>query len=115
MKAVGWGSRHVEQVFLMEAFLLSLAGGLMGFLLGWGVALLLGQLPLPNVESLATQTIQSMAMVPTNTQTLTLPARVDAGTLALAILASVGGGTFAGWSSARRAASLKPAQSLSQR
>ena len=115
MKAVGWQSRHVERAFLQEAFLLSLLGGLVGFLLGWGVALLLGQLPLPEVTTPATQTLQSMAMVPTNTATLTLPARVDALTLALAVLASVGGGTLAGWSSARRAAALKPAQTLSQR
>jgi len=114
MKAVGWQSRHVEQVFLLEGFLLSLAGGLIGFLLRWGVALLLGQLPLPGVTETATQTIQSMAMVQTGDEVLTLPARVDALTLALAVLASLAGGTFASWSSARQAASLKPAQSLSQ-
>jgi putative ABC transport system permease protein len=115
MKAVGWQSRHVEQVFLLEGFLLSLAGGLVGFLLGWGVALLLGQLPLPDTTIPAAQTIQSMAMVEAGNQILTLPARVDARTLVLAVLASVAGGTFASWSSARRAASLKPAQTLSQR
>ncbi|RPJ25151.1 MAG: FtsX-like permease family protein [Chloroflexi bacterium] len=114
MKAIGWQSRHVEQVFLLEGFLLSLTGGLIGFLLGWGIALLLGQLPLPIVTETATQTIQSMAMVQTGNETLTLPARVDTLTLALAVLASVAGGTFASWSSARRAASLKPAQTLSQ-
>jgi ABC-type lipoprotein release transport system permease subunit len=115
MKAVGWQSRHVEQVFLMEGFLLSLAGGLAGFLLGWGVAVLLSQLPLPNTAVPAAQTIQSMAMVQAGDPILTLPAQVDALTLALAVLASVGGGTFASWSSARRAASLKPAQCLNQR
>jgi putative ABC transport system permease protein len=115
MKAVGWQSRHVEQTFFLEAILLSLMGGLLGFLLGWGVAILLGQIPLTTAESIATQTIQSMAMVPTETQGLTLPARVDFATLALALLASVGGGAFAGWSSARRAAQIKPAQILSQR
>ena len=35
--------------------------------------------------------------------------------VALAVLASVCGGTFAGWNSARKAANLKPAQSLRQR
>jgi ABC-type antimicrobial peptide transport system permease subunit len=115
MKGVGWQSRHVEQVFLKEAFLLSLAGGLAGFLLGWGVALLLGQLPLPVAAEPAVQTIQSMAMVPTETEVLKLPVRVDALTLGLTVVASVLGGTFAGWSSARRAARLKPAQSLSER
>jgi putative ABC transport system permease protein len=114
MKAIGWQSRHVEQVFLLEGFLLSLAGGFIGFLLGWAVALLLGQLPLPGITETAAQTVQSMAMVQTGDQALTLPARVDALTLALAVLASVAGGTFASWSSARRAASLKPAQTLSQ-
>jgi putative ABC transport system permease protein len=112
MKAVGWQSRHVEQTFLLEAFLLSLLGGLVGFLVGWGVALLLGQIPLPDTATVADQTIQSMAMVQTAATSLTLPARVNAATLALAILAAVGGGTFAGWTSARRAAGIKPAQSL---
>ncbi len=112
MKAVGWQSRHVEQAFLLEAFLLSLMGGLVGFLLGWGVALLLGQIPLPDTGTAATQTIQGMAMVQTAAPSITLPARVDVATLALAILASVGGGTLAGWTSARRAAAIKPAQSL---
>ena len=67
---------------------------------------------LPDTITAADQTIQSMAMVQTAAQNLTLPARVDMATLALAILASVGGGTFAGWTSARRAAKIKPAQSL---
>jgi putative ABC transport system permease protein len=115
MKAVGWQSHDVQKTFLMEAFLLSLMGGLVGFFLGWGVALLLGQLPLPATAAPATQTIQSMAMIQADVPTLTLPAKVDAATLALAILASVAGGTFAGWTNARKAAAQKPAQSLRQR
>jgi putative ABC transport system permease protein len=112
MKAVGWQSRHVEQVFLLEAFLLSVAGGIAGFLLGSAVASLLGQMPLPDAATPAGQTIQSMAMLQAAPRSLTLPARVDAITLVLAILASVAGGTVAGWASARRAAGAKPAQSL---
>jgi len=115
MKAVGWQSQHVQKTFLVEAFLLSLMGGLVGFFMGWGVALLLGQLPLPVVVPPETQTIQSMAMIQSDSPILTLPARVNATTLALAVLASVAGGSFAGWTSARKAAGLKPAQSLRQR
>ncbi|MBI4787005.1 MAG: ABC transporter permease [Chloroflexi bacterium] len=115
MKALGWGRREVERVFLLEALLLSVLGGLVGFFLGWGVALLLGQLPLPDAATPMAQTIQSMALVPTETQAITLPVQVDALTLALAVLASVGGGTLAGWTSARQAAGLKPAQMLRQR
>jgi putative ABC transport system permease protein len=115
MKAVGWQSRHVQKAFLTEAFLLSLMGGLVGFLVGWGAALLLGQIPLPDTSNTITQTIQGMAMIQADTPILTLPARVDAWTLTLAVMASVCGGAFAGWYSARKAANLKPAESLRQR
>ncbi len=62
MKAVGWRASDVARVFLLEALVLSLAGGLLG----------------------------------------------------MALLTAAVGGTLAGWVSARRAATLKPAQALRQ-
>lgn len=115
MKAVGWRASDVGRAFLLEALLLSLAGAALGILLGWGTAWLLGQMPLPEMASPANQTLQDMAVVEPAVRQLTLNVEPRLDALALALLASAGGGTLAGWSGARRAATLKPAQALRQR
>ncbi|MHB1134796.1 MAG: ABC transporter permease [Chloroflexota bacterium] len=115
MKAVGWSGGTVGRVFLREALLLSALGGIVGVLLGLGAAWLLGQVPLPELADPAGQTMAGMAAVAPVATQLTLSVQPSLATLALALLAAIGGGTLAGWSGARRAAQMKPAQALRAR
>ena len=110
MKAVGWQSRNVARVFLMEALLLSLAGGLVGMALGRASAGLLGQIPVPQVTTQLGGNLPGLAAAAPAAARLTLQAEAGLATLAQALLAAVVGGTLAGWIGARRAASLKPAE-----
>jgi putative ABC transport system permease protein len=112
MKAVGWRSADVARVFLLEALLLSGVGGLLGLLLGWAGAVLLGQIPLPSTSSLTTPALPGLSAAAPSATPMTLPVEIGLLTPAVALLAVVGGGALAGWSSARRAAALKPALAL---
>jgi putative ABC transport system permease protein len=115
MKAVGWQSIDVVRVFLMEALLLSLAGGLVGMALGLASAWLLGQIPIPQATTQLGQSLPGLAAAAPAATRLTLPAEAGLTTLAMALLAAVVGGTLAGWIGARRAAALKPAGVLRDR
>jgi len=110
MKAVGWRRRDVTQVFLLESLFLSLAGGVVGIVLGFGAALAIGYLPAPAAS--LSKTLPGLAIASTQTTASHLPVHITSGTLVLALLIAVGGGMLAGWVSARRAAALKPAQAL---
>jgi putative ABC transport system permease protein len=86
-KAVGARARDIERQFLAEAVSLSLSGGLIGVLCGWGFATLVS------------------AASP-------LPARVSAWSVTLAIVLGAGVGVVFGVYPARRAARLDPITAL---
>lgn len=115
MKAVGWRAGDVARVFLTEALLLSLAGGLVGMALGWASGWLLGQIPIPEAATQLGGALPGLAAAAPAATQVTLPAEVGLATLLLALLAAVIGGTLAGWIGARRAAALKPAEALRER
>ena len=116
MKAVGWRAGDVARAFLMEALLISVAGGLVGMAIGWASALALGQIPIPEATTqIIGQTLPGLAVAAPSATRLTLPAEAGLATLALALLAAIFGGTMAGWIGARRAAALKPAEALRDR
>ena len=86
-KAVGARARDIERQFLAEAVSLSLSGGLIGVLCGWGFATLVS------------------AASP-------LPARISWWSVALAIVLGAGVGVLFGVYPARRAARLDPITAL---
>ncbi|HKH92071.1 MAG TPA: ABC transporter permease [Gemmatimonadaceae bacterium] len=86
-KAVGARARDIERQFLAEAISLSLSGGAIGVLCGWGFATLV------SVVS-------------------PLPARVSAWSVVLAIMLGAGVGVLFGVYPARRAARLDPITAL---
>jgi putative ABC transport system permease protein len=112
MKAVGWRSADVARVFLAEAVVLSITGGLLGLAIGLGGGWLLGHLPLPTVTALGAATLPGLSAGAPAESTITVPVQVSPWTLALALGASVAGGALAAGGSAYRAAALKPTQAL---
>lgn len=112
MRAVGWRSADVVRVFLAEAVVLSLAGGLLGLAIGLGGGWLLGHLPLPAATALGSAPIPGLSAGAPAASAVTVPVQVNLWTLALALGASVAGGAIAGGGSAYRAAALKPTRAL---
>lgn len=110
MKAVGWGRSDVTRAFLIESLLLSLAGGVLGVLIGLGVAFALSYVPAPNVPM--QNEIAGLMTAPMQTEAAGLSISVAPSTVMLALLVAIGGGVLAGRLSARRAADLKPARVL---
>jgi putative ABC transport system permease protein len=86
-KAIGARERDILLQFLLEAVILSLAGGLLGILLGAGGAWLAGRL-------------------------LEQPTEVSAFSVALSFLVAAAIGVFFGFYPARRAASMQPIEAL---
>jgi putative ABC transport system permease protein len=112
MKALGWRARDVARAFLLEAALMTLAGGVAGIVMGVVGAWVLGRLPLIPPASAPEHGLAGLAAVSPVAISASLPITVGAGSVALALVIAVGGGTLAGWIAARRAASLKPADAL---
>ncbi len=90
-KAVGARKPDILSQFLTEAAFLSLLGGIIGILLGWGASHLIGRLPFGNT-------------------TITPVVGMDA--VLLATLFSAAVGLFFGWYPAWRAAGLNPIDAL---
>jgi putative ABC transport system permease protein len=91
-KAVGARNRDILIQFLVESLFLSLLGGILGILLGWGIALIIGQVASASGTSLT-------------------PA-VSLNAVLLATLFSAAVGLFFGIYPARRAARLEPVEAL---
>jgi len=91
-KAVGARKRDILTQFLVESSLLSLAGGVIGILVGWGIAVLVGQ-----IASMVGSTIQPV---------------IKAASVVLATLFSAAIGVFFGLYPARRAAGMEPVDAL---
>lgn len=95
LKALGATDATVERLFLAEAALLGVAGGVGGVALGWLGATL--------AAALAGRALGS---------TVTVAPRVDPPLLALSLAVATGLALLAGWLPARRAAALPPAVAL---
>lgn len=106
MRAVGWHTRYITNLFLLESFLLSLIGGVAGIALGLIAAQMMTSLPAPTIN--LAQSLPGLAAVAP--QEVHLASQVTLQTLALALFVALSGGLLQGFLSARRAAALKPSQ-----
>jgi putative ABC transport system permease protein len=91
-KAIGARKRDIMLQFLTESLLLSLAGGLIGILVGWGLSILVG------------------AIAKANNSTINPAVSLDA--ILLATLFSAAIGLFFGLYPAKRASDLEPVEAL---
>lgn len=91
-KAMGARKFDIRLQFLVESSFLSLGGGVIGILLGWGIAVLVGQIA----------TMSGVAIQPV----------VEPSVILLATLFSAAVGLFFGLYPANRAASLQPVEAL---
>lgn len=103
MRAVGWHTRYITNLFLLESSLLSLIGGVAGIVLGVIAAQLMTSLPAPTIN-LAQNLPGLTAVAP---QEAYLATRVTPQTLALALLVTLSGGLLQGVRAAKRSVSIK--------
>ena len=115
MKATGWQARDVMRLFTVEGILVSLLGAALGIGLGWLAVLILGRIPV-DLTALGPPagTIPELGTV-TETAAYTLPARLSWESVLWAVGTAVAGGGLASHYAARRAARLKPADTLRSR
>jgi len=113
MKAVGWTAAEVRRYFVIEGLTISMAGALVGVLMGWLSIMALGQIPI-DLSALNANIPLNLAAAPAVPETLTLPATITIIPLLLALGVAIIGGLAASWLAARRAANLKPAEALRQ-
>ena len=111
MKAVGWTARDVKRYFIAEGLALTLAGAVIGILLGWLVTLGLGLIPI-DLGALSASAPTGLAVAPSASTKITLPAQISLPVALLALGLTAVGGTFASWLVARRAAGMKPAEAF---
>jgi putative ABC transport system permease protein len=101
LRSLGVTEKIIRQLWLLEAGLLGLLGGIFGALLGWAGAQIAVRFVGRTVNALYfSTTVQS--------------ARLDGGEFILALVIAVVAGLLAGWWPARQAAQTLPAQILSR-
>ena len=112
LKALGWRAADVARVFLLEALLMTAAGGVAGIVIGAAGAWALGRLPLVPPAGTMDHGLAGLAAASPTATSVSLPSTVGIGVIGLALAVVVAGGALAGWVGARRAAALKPAEAL---
>ena len=110
-KAVGWTAAQVARYFLAEGLMVSVLGALAGLVFGWLLTLGLSFVPV-DLSLLSVSTPTNLSYRPPGPASTTLPAHLTLDSLFLALGTAVGGGAVASWLTARRAATLKPAEAM---
>jgi putative ABC transport system permease protein len=114
LKAVGWTERDVQKELMGEALLQSLAGGIFGLIVGYGVSYLLGFASIPVTTPWEINLLPALAKSAESASSaaVRLPVSVSlsltAGALALSLLA----GALASFFMGRRTARMKPVDIL---
>jgi putative ABC transport system permease protein len=114
LKAVGWTEKDVQRQLMSEALLQTLAGGIFGLIIGYGVSYLLGSAPIPvsmpweiNLLPALAKNVQGTAAT-----AVRLPVSLSLGLTAAALALSLLTGTLASYFMGRRTARMKPADIL---
>jgi putative ABC transport system permease protein len=115
LKAVGWTQQDVRRQLSIEAFIQAFAGGILGLLAGYAISILLGFLSITIPIPWELNPVPAMArQAQAASQVVRLPVTVSLSLAATAMGLSVATGCVAAYLMGRRAASMKPADSLRQ-
>jgi ABC-type antimicrobial peptide transport system permease subunit len=114
LKAVGWTERDVQKQLMGEALLQSLAGGILGLIVGYGVSYLLGFASIPvstpweiNLLPALAKSAESAAST-----SVRLPVSLSMGLTAAALALSLLAGALASYFMGRRTSRMKPVDIL---
>jgi len=113
LKAVGWTEKDVQKQLMGEVFLQSLAGGVLGILLGYFFSYLLGFLSIPVSTPWELNLLPAFAKeTAAAAQTVRLPVSVSAGLTAASLALSLVAGAMASYLMGKRTSRMKPAEIL---
>jgi len=114
LKAVGWTERDVQKQLMGEVFLQSLAGGILGILMGYFFSYLLGFLSVPVSTPWEFNLLPAFAKDTAAAQTVRLPVSMSVSLAAISIGLSILAGGMASYFMGKRTARMKPAEILRQ-
>jgi len=115
LKAVGWTPQEIQKQLTAEAFVQTLAGGLLGILAGYFISFLLGFLSITIPVPWELNPVPAMAkQAQAASQVVRLPVSVSLPLAATAMGLSVIIGCLCGYTLGRRTAKMKPADFLRQ-
>jgi putative ABC transport system permease protein len=114
LKAVGWTKRDVQKQLMGEALLQSLAGGIFGLIIGYGVSYLLGFASIPVSTPWEINLFPALAKSAEGAASaaVRLPVSLSLGLTAAALALSLLAGTLASYFMGRRTARMKPVDIL---
>jgi ABC-type antimicrobial peptide transport system permease subunit len=114
LKAVGWTGKDVQKQLMGEALLQSLAGGILGLIVGYGVSYLLGSVSIPvstpweiNLLPALAKSAESAASA-----SVLLPVSISPGLTTSALALSLLAGALASYFMSRRTSRMKPVDIL---
>jgi putative ABC transport system permease protein len=113
LKAVGWTEGDVRKQLMGEVVLQSLAGGVLGVLMGYFFSYLLGFLSIPVSTSWELNLLPAFAKETVGAaQTVRLPVSISTGLTAISLGLSLAAGGMASYAMGKRTARMKPAEIL---
>ncbi len=113
LKAVGWTERDVQKQLMGEALLQSLAGGILGLIIGYGVSYLLGFASIPVSTPWEINLLPALAKsAESASSAVQLPVSLSLSLTAAALALSLLAGALASYFMGRRTARMKPVDIL---
>jgi len=114
LKAVGWTERDVQKQLMGEALLQSLAGGVFGLIMGYGVSYLLGFASIPVSTPWEINLLPALAKSAEGAAAaeLRLPVSISVGLTTSALVLSLLAGALASYFMGRRTSRMKPVDIL---
>jgi ABC-type antimicrobial peptide transport system permease subunit len=114
LKAVGWTERDVQKQLMGEALLQSLAGGVLGLIIGYGVSYLLGFASIPVSTPWEINLLPALAKSAEGAASaaVQLPVSLSLGLTTSALALSLLAGALASYFMGRRTARMKPVDIL---
>lgn len=113
LKAVGWTERDVQKQLMGEALLQSLAGGLLGLIIGYGTSYLLGFVSIPVLTPWDINLLPALAKsAESPAAAVQLPVSISLGLTTSALALSLLSGALASYFMGRRTSRMKPVDIL---